>query len=103
MDVASTCAWFKDLWAFGNREEAKALATEFYQDCNPMLTEVLEGRTLPELVEMIDEYRAIGADQDATLVDMWILSHYAPQNITGELHVTLPSPRALLGVKHGHL
>ena len=75
---------FARTWA--NKEErpfAKDLARAYVDAHRAELSLHLAHLTLEELVELVKQYRKAGREEDRIVTDMWLLSEYDPQIITG--------------------
>lgn len=88
---------FDHEWRVGDRAVAVQLAKEYVNQHRPALAEQLIKFTLDDMVKLIDQYREAGQHENRLIAEMWLLSEYKPQDITGEIHVTLPLTRALGG------
>jgi hypothetical protein len=75
---------FDHEWKHGDRALAREMAAEWVA-AHPALHPILTPRTLEDLVKMMDGYRAAGDEENCIIVDMWLLTNYKPQNITGVL------------------
>lgn len=51
------------------------------------LSPILSKFTLEGLVDLVSSYRRAGREEDRIITDMWLLSEYEPQNITGSITV----------------
>lgn len=83
-----------------NHDECGALLIEFdeYKGkdlasiyVNRHLTDLqplLEPKSLPELVGMIDFYRELDKHWDRIIVDAWLVVKYPPQDIVGQIHLS---------------
>lgn len=70
-------------WKTGDRGKAKTLAKAYVAANRAHLLQHLEGLDIPALVAMVTAYRQAGRHEDAKVVDMWLLSEFEPQRITG--------------------
>lgn len=66
-----------------SREEAKALAIEYVEKYEHELAPALQDLGIPELVKLVDGYRAAGREHERIAVDCWLLAKFAPQHIVG--------------------
>jgi len=72
-------------WKEGDRAKAKAIAQK-YVNTDPafsMLTSMLEGLTIEELVALIDRKRTASDEDGRRRVDMYLLVNREPQRIVG--------------------
>ena len=78
---------FDRAWCTGYREDARALAIDYVATHRAQLEKTLGGKTLEDLVKLVDGYRAAGRENERAIVDMWLLVEYQPQRIVGELRM----------------
>jgi hypothetical protein len=74
-------------WRTGDRAKAKGLAKSYVDAHREEINKLLAPYTREQLVELIDQYRQVGREEDRLVVDMYLLSEYEPQKITGELNI----------------
>ena len=85
MDSAIT--EFNQEWKDGDRVRAKAMAVVYINEHRGDLTKILGPMSLEEIVALISEYRKKGKESDRIVADMWLLSEYAPQHISGGINI----------------
>jgi len=79
------------LWADkANRHQAKAQAQAYCTEHEAKLAAVFADLTLEQMVEQVDFYRSVGREDDVVKAEMWLLTHFQPQVITGTYG---PTPR----------
>ena len=78
-------AEFHRTWKSGDHEGARVQARAYVARHRAELEPILAPLTLVELVDLVVAYRNAGREEDRIVTDMWLLSEYAPQNITGSL------------------
>ena len=91
---------FSDEWATGDRGLAKTLAKTWIANHRDKIQD-LEGYDLEGLVGLVTQYRAAGCESDRLIVDMWLLSEYESQQITGV--VTIGSTASVVAEAEGIL
>lgn len=74
-------------WKHGDRALARELAKEYIFAHREQLAPHLENLTLEDMVKMIDMYREYGREDDRIIVDMWLLTYYDPQKISGAITI----------------
>ena len=80
-------ARFDNEWKGGDRARAKVMAKEYVAAHKGELEPILSKFTIEGLVDLVTAYRNAGREEDRLVTDMWLLSEYEPQNITGQLLV----------------
>lgn len=80
-------ARFDNEWKNGDRVAAKAMAKEYVAAHKGELEPILSKFTVEGLVDLVTAYRNAGREEDRIVTDMWLLSEYEPQNISGRLLV----------------
>ncbi len=70
-------------WRTGNRDRARQMARNYVASHREEIAPVLQPLTLAEIVVLVGEYRARGLETDRIIADMWLLTEYPPQHITG--------------------
>jgi hypothetical protein len=80
---------FDHEWKHGDRGVARGLARAYIGRRRSELAPALEPYSLEDLVQLIDAYRAAGREDDRIIADMWLLTNYDPQRITGTINKTL--------------
>jgi len=80
-------AAFEREWRTGDRAKAKQMARAYVETHRPALTRQLASYTREDLVGLIEQYRATGCAEDRIIADMWLLSEYDPQQISGDLNL----------------
>ena len=93
--VLRACQLFDEEWRVGDREKAREMAREFIAGA-PDVRAALERYTRDELVHLVEEYRRVNSWADEKIVEMWLLSEYEPQHITGQFDIKLPVAAALM-------
>lgn len=83
-------------WREGDRDKAREIAKTYVNKHREFLEPVLMRYTREMLVREVEALRRFKRLSDRIVVDMWLLSEYEPQQITGEINVTLPKPASLL-------
>ena len=78
---------FEEEWQHGDRAVAKQMAKDYVEKNRAELEPILSRFTLEGLVDLVTAYRNAGRHEDRIITDMWLLSEYKPQNITGSLQV----------------
>lgn len=78
---------FVDEWRHGDRSLAKAMAKEYVEAHRAQIAPLLEPRIREEIVAMIDGARLEGRDADVAIAEMWLLTEYEPQRISGSLNL----------------
>ncbi len=81
---------FDKEWRTGDREKAKLLARAYVADNRERLASSLASLARGELVALVSEYRKAGKDTERIIVDMWLISEYEPQKITGKINIGTP-------------
>lgn len=87
-------------WKTGDRAAARDMAKAYVAANRDAIMPTLRGaiRTLrearldddpdiPDLVRLVDNYRAAGDEESRILVDMLLLANYQPQQITGSVNL----------------
>lgn len=77
---------FAELWRTGDRAAAGEAARE-YVDAFPELSKFLGHRSIPEIVELAEAYRAAGDERSVTILDMWITARGLQQRVVGQLNI----------------
>lgn len=80
-------AAFESEWRTGDRAKAKQMARAYVTRHRPALIQQLASCTREDLVELIEQYRAAGRAEDRIVADIWLLSEYDPQQISGDLNL----------------
>ena len=80
---------FAKEWREGDRGLAKDMARAYVAD-NPQQFDVLKEYSRDELVVLLGDYRDAGRDEEQIVVDMWLLSEFEPQKITGAITIGTP-------------
>lgn len=88
---------FKDEWEAGNRWNAVQKAHAYVELHRGEIAPHLERYTREELVDLVSAYRNAGREEDRIVADMWLLTEYDPQRISGIVHKEL-DPDELLRV-----
>ena len=78
---------FENEWRNGNRDAARQMAKDYVAAHREELGPILSKFTLEGLVDLVTSYRRAGREEDRIVADMWLLSEYQPQNITGSITV----------------
>jgi hypothetical protein len=84
------CARFDHEWKHGDRERARELAVEFAAGHQAELSAQLAPYSLAGLVQLVEGHRDAGREEERIMVDMWLLAHYGPQQISGSIHIGPP-------------
>ena len=71
----------------GDRSKARELARAYVDIHEARLAPILEPLDRDGLVLLVDAYRGQGRHMDVAVVEMWLLTKYDPQKITGVLGV----------------
>lgn len=81
-------------WRQGDRNKAFDVAKSFIDDYRNVLEPVLGKYTLEELVHEIDMLRILGGsrEHDRIITDMWILSEFPLQSISGYADIIVKIP-----------
>ena len=88
--MASTLQEIEDLWDAGSGDqEAVRAAADEYVAANPDEFAGFSDKTLPELVESVDVFRAAGYTEEVQRIDVWLWHHFEPQNIGGPATVVV--------------
>lgn len=74
-------------WREGDRTKAKEIAKDYINSRRSELTEIFSKYSLDDLVRECEALRIAGRVKDRIIVDMWLMSEYEPQNITGVLNI----------------
>lgn len=74
-------------WKAGNRGLARQIASFYVEQHRGDLESVLGGKTLEQIVAMVDGYRGAGLEEDRLIAEMWLLSEHQPQKITGTMNM----------------
>ena len=85
-------AVFEKEWREGDRSMAKEMAKAYVADNRTTMGAAFDGLTRDDLVALVTQYRDDGTDEKRLLVDMWLLSEFAPQQITGSIQIGAPPP-----------
>lgn len=80
-------ARFENEWHHGDRNAARRMAKNYVAAHHDELSPILSKFTLEGLVDLVSSYRRAGREEDRIIADMWLLSEYKPQNITGSITV----------------
>ena len=80
-------AQFENEWHHGDRTKARQMAKDYVAANREELSPILSKFTLEGLVDLVSSYRRAGREEDRIITDMWLLSEYEPQNITGSITV----------------
>lgn len=72
-------------WREGDRGKARQIAKDYINRRRDELAPIFSKYTLEGLVDQVTALRNAGRHADRIIVDMWLLSEFEPQNITGEL------------------
>ena len=78
---------FEHEWHHGDRTAAKQMAKDYVAAHRAELEPILAKFTLEGLVDLVTSYRRAGREEDRIITDMWLLSEYKPQNITGTIQM----------------
>jgi hypothetical protein len=78
---------FENEWHHGDRTVAKQMAKDYVVAHREELEPILSRFTLEGLVDLVTAYRNAGREEDRIITDMWLLSEYKPQNITGSIQM----------------
>jgi hypothetical protein len=93
---------FDHEWRAGDRVKAREIAVAFIETHRTFLEPILMKYTRDMLVKEVGNLRAESRIVDCIIVEMWLLSEYEPQNIVGQIHVTLPLPLSIIeGERNG--
>lgn len=87
MAVDGDLARFVAEWKSGRRDEARAIARAYIDAHRAELAPQLEPYSLDDLVRLVSAYRQAGREEDRIVADMWLLTEYEPQRITGTIHM----------------
>lgn len=74
-------------WREGDRTKAKQIAKDYINSRRVELTAIFSKYSLEDLVRECEALRIAGRISDRIIVDMWLMSEYEPQNITGTLTI----------------
>jgi len=77
-------------WREGNRAVAKEIATAYINDNRATLDSLLGGKSLDELVKMVEGYREQHKETDRIVCDMWLQAEFEPQHISGAINIGPP-------------
>lgn len=83
-------------WREGDRDKAREIAKRYINTHREFLEPILMQYTREMLVAEVSTLRRFKRLSDRIVVDMWLMSEYKPQQITGEIAVSLPNPASLL-------
>lgn len=83
-------------WREGDREKAKEIAKNYVNTHRDFLEPIFMQYTREMLVVEVEALRRFKRLSDRIVVDMWLLSEYEPQQITGEINVILPPPASIV-------
>ena len=78
---------FVDEWKSGDRTKARELAREYVDKHSARLAPLLEPLHRDDIVKLIDAYREHERHVDVAVAEMWLLTKYDPQKISGVLGV----------------
>lgn len=89
---------FEHEWWKGSRDKAKEIAYAYIKENFLRLAPILGELPIEELVKMVSAYREAGREEDRIIVDMWLLTQFGSQPITGELALISPLSLEALGL-----
>lgn len=69
------------------QDEKRAVAKEYVDANRDWLSPVLDKLTEQELVRLVDIRRDEGLPMEALAVEAWVLTHYEPRRVVGQMHV----------------
>ena len=73
---------FQQEWVSGDREKARAMASE-YVSAHALELEPWRSASIEETVALVTHFRNAGEEQSRIIADMALLAWHAPQQITG--------------------
>jgi hypothetical protein len=83
-------------WKHGDKATAREMARVYVEANRATLEPILSQYSLEGLVGLIDDYRKAGREEDRIIADMWLLSEYQPQKVTGQMAIGSQQMAALV-------
>jgi hypothetical protein len=78
---------FAQQWADKPNRSAAIETAKRYVEANRAELASLASQTMEELVNLVGVYRRAGRERERLLVDMWLVSEYPQQQVTGYVKV----------------
>jgi len=93
-------SWSKDTGSGRDEEGTRALC-DAYVEAHPEQFDELRNMTIDECVQAVSVFRAAGMEESQWKVEVWLLHHFEPQQIGGQVQATVRIPGLGRGVNRG--